>query len=448
MKIELSIKVEYLPGWGVFEGCRELLQNAKDAETEFSAPMAVRTRASTDSAGVLVIENEGCTMPYEALLLGHTSKSDRSDLIGKFGEGFKLGILALLRAGHGVKIRNGSEVWTPSIEESEKFAGARVLVFDIQKGRKAADRVQIEVSGISREIYESEIRPRFLWLDKPATIDAQAVKTPSGSLLLGAQYRGRIFVKGIFVEHKPELTVGFDFEDCEVDRDRKMVRSYDFAWRARSIWTQALAKRPDLFQSFLALVEANSQDVSDIDDYSAGKLPADLVSQACADFETRHGKDAVPVSNLGESQDLEHFGRKGIVVSSGLKAIIERERGPLTRVKEDLKTEVTRTYSWHELSASQKSNLARAVKLVSVAAPVSLDVLSVCDFRSPGLQGLFSPDGKIKVAARVASDRGECLATLVHEVAHRAGSDGEKNHVSQIEKIWSAIVENLSGGAS
>jgi hypothetical protein len=39
------------------------------------------------------------------------------------------------------------------------------------------------------------------------------------------------------------------------------------------------------------------------------------------------------------------------------------------------------------------------------------------------------------------------LSTLVHEVAHHAGSDGEKNHVSEIERIWSGIVQGLRGAA-
>jgi hypothetical protein len=42
MKTELTIKTDYLPNWGAFEGVRELLQNGKDAETEFHAKLEVR----------------------------------------------------------------------------------------------------------------------------------------------------------------------------------------------------------------------------------------------------------------------------------------------------------------------------------------------------------------------------------------------------------------------
>lgn len=130
MKVELTIKVDYLPKWGALEGLRELIQNGKDAETEFRAPLEVRHRKDTN---VLVIENDGCTIPHEALLFGHTSKLGRSGMIGKFGEGLKLGVLALVRAGHTVRIRSGSEVWIPKIERSEKF-NADVLTVTIEKG--------------------------------------------------------------------------------------------------------------------------------------------------------------------------------------------------------------------------------------------------------------------------------------------------------------------------
>ena len=74
MKLELTIKTDYMPGWGIWEGIRELVQNGRDAEVEQDALLTVRHRKESD---ILVIENEGCTLPHEALLLGHTSKIGR-----------------------------------------------------------------------------------------------------------------------------------------------------------------------------------------------------------------------------------------------------------------------------------------------------------------------------------------------------------------------------------
>jgi hypothetical protein len=110
----------------------------------------------------LIITNEGATLPREAMLFGHTTKIGQGNLIGKFGEGLKLGMLALVRAGHEVKIRSGSEVWLPKIERSEKF-NADVLVIYIETGRQPKDRVQIEVSNVTKEDW-ALMRPRLSWV--------------------------------------------------------------------------------------------------------------------------------------------------------------------------------------------------------------------------------------------------------------------------------------------
>lgn len=445
MKVELTIKVDYLPGWGLFEGVRELLQNAKDAETEFSAPMSVRMKGGGDSVpGTLVIENDGCTMPYEALLLGHTSKFGRGELIGKFGEGLKLGILALLRNGHSVRIRNGSEVWVPEISWSEKFT-AKVLVFDIQKGRKAENRVAIEVGGITPEFFREEIKPRFLWLSREKG-GKDRIDTSGGSLLLDPSYRGKVFVKGIFVEHKPELTVGYDLRDADVDRDRRMVDSYDFGYKTREVWKEAMGQRPDLIKSFYGLIESGSPEVSSMSEYTALFLPGTVSEYAVAEFRRRHGDTAIPVANLGESHEVEHFGRKGIVVNGVLRLVLEGKLGKLASVREKLKTETVRLYSWGDLSDNAKTNLHRAIALISPHATVSLGDVDVVDFRSDELRGIYS-EGRIQLSSKIVEDRALCLRVLVHEVAHSLGSDGEKGHVAEIERIWSAIVEQESMNA-
>jgi len=47
MKIELSIKVDYLPEWGAWQGIRELFQNARDAREEFGATLEVAHSGTT-----------------------------------------------------------------------------------------------------------------------------------------------------------------------------------------------------------------------------------------------------------------------------------------------------------------------------------------------------------------------------------------------------------------
>src|SRR5262245_58987685 len=146
MRYELSVEKSYVGDWGADEGIREFMQNGRDAEIEQNAKLNVSHRVDTAGRGVLVIENEGAVLAKDTLLLGRSTKRDREDLAGQYGEGYKLGALALVRAGYAVRIRNGGEVWTATIERSDKF-DSDVLVFHVVGGRQERNRVQVEIVG-------------------------------------------------------------------------------------------------------------------------------------------------------------------------------------------------------------------------------------------------------------------------------------------------------------
>jgi hypothetical protein len=441
MRIELTIKTDYLPSWGVWEGVRELIQNAKDAETEHSAMMNVRHRKDTNT---LVIENEGTTLPHEALLMGHTSKAGRTDTIGHFGEGLKLGVLALVRFGLPVKIRSGSEVWVPFIDKSEKF-NADVLVFDVQKGRKDDNRVQVEVGGIDSETWE-KISSRFLFLTKLR--DNLFVSVTSGKLLTDPKFSGKLYVKGIFVGERPELLFGYDLAEAEVDRDRKMVNPYDLRWRTNNIWTEVVSRRPDMVKEYASLLESDAPDVQGMEsDYAAGRLVGEVRQKLAKDFLARHGQNALPVGSLAESADIEHLGMNGVVVSKSLKIVLESELGTLEKNQQKLREQTKKKYGWGELNEAEKRHLQSALSLVNPVESIALDVVDVCDFQDTRYKGFYR-DGRVLLAHEILSDAAKTLEVLVHEVAHKAGgSDGEKSHVANIERIWSGIVARLRGAS-
>jgi len=440
MRIELTIKTTYLPTWKTFQGIRELLQNARDAEVELSAPMTVWHRKET---GVLCIENDGCTIPHEALLFGHTTKLGREGLAGKFGEGLKLAMLVLAREGHAVRIRSGSEVWTPKIERSEKF-DADVLVVHVDKGRADKDRVQIEVDQISEESF-AHIKDLFLFLSK--TKDGEHVKTSSGTLLLSERHKQKIFVKGIFVQNAPDLSFGYDLSDADVDRDRKMVDSWDMNRRIAGIWTEATSQRPELLGGLTKLLNENAADVAGISDWNATLFTEEAKAYVAGEFSKAYGSDAIPVASLAESQDVEHLGKKGVVVSKSLRLVLEQKLGSAAQNKEKLAKETAKLYGWHELTAEEKGALERALFMVAASEKISLADVDVVDFRDNKIRGLFK-DGRIQLRKDILADRDLTLRVLVHEAAHKAGGgDGEKDHVSNIERIWSGIVARLTADA-
>jgi len=435
-KLELSINVKYLPSWGAWEGIRELVQNGKDAETEFSAPLKV-----THLNGTLRIENEGAELTREALLFGTSSKTDRSDMIGKFGEGLKLGILALVRAGHNVKIRTGDQVWTAYIARSERY-DADVLCFDCVGGRENKKRVRVEVDSVSALEWE-RLKDRFRFLAKVKA--NTVVDTERGSLLLDEALKGQVFVKGIYVQTDSRLNAGYDFRYCDVDRDRKMISSWDLRYECSQIWTAAAAKRPDLMGTIFTLALEGKSDVDGLE-HNASYAPEAVKKAVAEAFTAQFGERAVPVANLAESAEVEHLGRRGVVVTKSLGALLATTLGTKEQMHAKLKSEVVRTLSWGDMTDTQKADLLDAVKLVgAVRSECTLGLIDVVEFNSMGTLGQFK-DGRILLAARMLDDRDEMLATIVHEFAHRNGGDGEKDHVMAIENLWRDIVKHLRGG--
>lgn len=454
--LELTIDTNYLPTWATWEGIRELVQNGKDAETEHHAALTVDWKPSNiykklgepgQTLGILRIENEGVKLPHEALLLGNTSKADRTDTIGRFGEGLKLGILALVRKGVDVTIRSGDEVWTPSIVESSKFK-ANVLAFRIEDGRENKNRVRVEIGPVEKETW-ALIKKRFLFL----TPVENSIKTASGTLLLDEEYKGHIYVKGIYVNTDSRLQYGYDFTDAQLDRDRKMVDSWDLSCRTRGIWSAAVNQRPDLVDKFLTLAEGDTQDVTNFEEWSASRLDKTVLEAAAKIFTGRHGAEAVPVDNLADGQALEHLGRKGVVVPKQVKAILAQTLGTAQAVIQKMEKEVSREYSWSDIEPSERENLTWALHLLSSACPsvginpelASLAHVHVVDFRSDTLMGQYK-DGKPYVARNLLKDAEETLGTLLHELAHTKGGDGDKGHVFTMECMWVAVTKAIRAG--
>lgn len=438
-RIELTIDASYLPEWGAWHGIRELVSNGKDAETELHAPLRVEHRGTR-----LIVENDGAALPHKALLFGATTKAGRSDTIGRFGEGLKLGILALVRAGMKVVIRSGAETWTPAIERSERFE-ADVLVFNVRGGNQYKERVRIEVDGIDKETWQ-DLRKRFLFVHRPK----QAVSTSYGTLLRDEDLKGKVFVKGIYVQEDSRLNAGYDFNDgVTIDRDRKMVASWDLQWRTQQIWSEALVKDGGLLMQFVELADKDAEDLRGVSEHSVPCLPKRALNAIAQAFTGAHGATAVPCKDMNESRDVEHLGVRGVVVSKTMATLLQPIVGDADAAKARLKNAVIQRYSWGELTADERDNLDWAAKLVRAAATAAqVDVRVACnvvDFRDDGLMGLFSNGGDIDIARKLLADRYEVLATLLHEVAHHRGHNGDHGHVATLEKLWTQVARELVG---
>jgi len=425
-RICLSLSASYLPAWGIMEALREIIQNAQDSNVDGN-PLFVEYKGEK-----LIVRNDGAILDHSVLLLGNTSKTGRDDQAGKYGEGLKLAMLVCARSGVDLTIRNGPEVWVPTIEESDTFAGQRVLTVTIRDGNKNVPRFQVEL-GIEPEVWEAS-KWKFLFIDKPS--HREITRTESGSLLRGERYRGKVFVRGIYVCTQEDLEFGYDFKHAPIDRDRRVLSSYDIAEHSRKIIQEAMGidaiPRSELF----ALLERGAKDIN-VSDYSVYDVP-ELQAMAVKSFLEKHGKDALPVTDMAQAADLEHLGVRGIQVPSSLAALLKPKLGDINEARKRLAGEIVGQLSLHELDAGQAWKLKEAVDTLSKAEPglgLTLADVQVVRFRDARLRGMFK-GGKALLNVDILADYAQTLGVLIHEVAHRKGLDGDKAHVQEIERLW------------
>jgi hypothetical protein len=428
MRAELSIKATYLSDWGVLEGVRELIQNAKDAETD-GYPMTI----TSPRKGILRIQNDGVSLSHKVLLFGHTTKEGREDQIGQFGEGLKLAVLTLVRAGRDVKIYSGDEIWTPVIDHSKVF-DEKVLCFNIGKSSKHKDFVRIDID-LNKEEWEEQ-KKNFLFISPPQ----KSFNGYYGSVILDPELKGKIFVKGIFVQDEKDFEYGSNLIRIDVDRDRRMVRSFDLEYHVGEIWKE-VSTINGVNGILYNLLKTGAKDTNSFQYYPGISEP--LLDYFMDQWKEEHF-DAFPVLNSDDAKSLSFLGATGIVISSKqLAEVLWRRTGRLENIKEALSASVIKTYDLSELSPMERQNYLKATNIVSSAIKIEGSkfraIISIVDFNSQNTLGQFK-QGKIFINRCCLQRCSSTIATLTHEAAHFNGDDGNKGHIDLIESIW----ENIS----
>jgi len=442
-----------------------LLQNARDAEVEFDAPMSVTWSGSDGGTVYLRNVGERCHLDRTALLLGETSKAGRKDLLGRWGDGLKVGTLALVRAGCEVRVRTGRETWTARIGPAAIYGGAEVLNFDISVSSATYAGVEVRVRGINQALWSS-LKRRFRWLTGAGRLSAAQESTetetwtsagclirppatpctcPTDECTCTKPAAGSVFVRGIWVEQSSELRWSYDFSNVELDVDRQTVKSWDLHSSAQTIWEQAMqaseALQPDLFELLLA-------GAGDVYDFRYGTAAAVTAAMGKL-WRERHGT-ALPVASADDKSQLEYLGAVGIHTTPEMCGALRDSHlsGVATATERiaALAVSVVVEYSTADLSPVEQDALLWALILLEQAGAADGDVLNrlrVVEFNDAGLLGLWA-GGQLKIARKVVQgERLDLLRTLVHELAHDVGSGHDKAHLDKVEQTWAALARIL-----
>lgn len=411
-KIPLTIDPDYCADWGAWEGVRELISNAKDAEDEDPAhKMEVQHLPRTSR---LVIRTSATSVDPSALLvLGKSSKRGH-DVRGRFGEGFAIGCLALTRAGHEVTFVNGDSKWRCEIvhaDDDHPLAGSQLLTFWSRSVNPSED-FEITVEGVTTAIWDA-MRKLFLFITPP--LASEKVTLPSGTMLLGEQYRGQVFSRGVFVRVFEDLKCGYDLKELALDRDRRMVDEWRLHDQLAELWNEALRMRPEEMARPVYEL-AKSEDAPE-GRYLKWRTDDRLIKTMREQFEAEHGEDAVPVTTMAEAKEIQALGAKPTVVNNTLKELLSKAGVSAESSKAKLEGAVIRRISLDELSEAEIAALATVESMTTSYA--------IVEFR--GDRVLAKPvdeDQLLGVDRRLLSrDRREILVQVVAGEARRLRVD-------------------------
>ncbi len=228
MNYEITISPNYVNSWGITEAIRELLQNAIDGEK------CGYEKEISYGGGTLHIANKGISLLAKDLILGCSSKDEEGNFIGKYGEGFKLALVVLLRKGYKIEINNKDKIWIPSFKVSDKF-NTQVLNIEEKDGGDG-ENLSFDISTINENLYE-------MLLDYFPCINdnyGKVMNTEKGQILFDKRFKGKMFVEGLYIQTDENFQRGYNFSSdvVELDRDRRAINYYELrALTAASVVT-------------------------------------------------------------------------------------------------------------------------------------------------------------------------------------------------------------------
>lgn len=287
---ELPIARTYVKHWGMAEAVREIIQNALDSESPFEYEFKGDT---------LTVRSRFAKLATSTLLLGATSKADNKDTIGSFGEGYKIALLVLVRAGYGIRVLNGDRVWTPTFKHSRQF-DAEVLCIEDTPAAAKVEGLAFEVTGLSPADI-AQIRESCLFMQDHL---GALMSTSYGNIL--RERPGHLYVGGLFV-CETKLKFGYDVkpQHLSLERDRQTVSSFDLQFLAKNMWFET--------ERFDEIAQLIGEGVADME-YAQYSAP-ELVKEACyRAFRARH-PGAVIAKDQEELESLVKRGMTNVVFS-------------------------------------------------------------------------------------------------------------------------------------
>lgn len=452
--VELTMSLDYVAQWTTKHGIREVVQNAMDAEKILGHEMKIIY--DSDLLRLHVVTSGVC-LEKKTLLLGVSEKGGEG-AIGQYGEGYKVGVLAMIRDGKRVEIRTGDQMWKPRLERSESF-GVPTLQFEIESGHERYEGIDVRIHGIvpnEWKEYCQMFERTSNWTDSAETrllpYWASDKRTTKCRVLYDSEQKGRLYVGGIYVMTNPELLYGYDLppEDFKLDRDRDNVRSYELNQTMAVFWQSVFVdafeagdvhKQKSLIDKFASVEKEFSQ--------IKVTVRAKFVDCLVELLKSQHGTDMFPVSDYKSMQMAREAGIVATMIKEPIYSFVSSRFPSLVELAKEKKQEVVRSWSSDSLELDDKASLMWAWRLVRRAAKkrypkilMDVPIPQVAEFHSDDIEGV-NAGGLIFVSRSVIKDKGRLVVTLVHEYVHQMVERHGEAMLAACEQLYEEIITEL-----
>ncbi|CAH9013628.1 putative histidine kinase-like ATPase [Vibrio phage 424E50-1] len=310
---ELTTNVDNVHEWTYLEGCREVIQgfldNPKGGDWNYDPEEAT-----------LLLTNPDTKLERKVLLAGFSTKRDESESRGKFGDGLTSAICCLLREGYEVIIENSDITWKPTIGWSDIFEHEVIVVEEYRTPYHNED-YKVYIKGLRPDEMDKVIANTL----PLQTGERNLHKTPTGDILLDEEYKGRIYVGGLFICNF-NSEYGFDFKPhCfELDRDRKSLNPFDIKWACKDMWSH-VGRNASESDAQIVITAMTSNDSSMEHLRHTTCTVSSEVEKAAEEVYNSEYDGKLVASDWEEAEDLRKAGNEVVLVkSASLVNVIRR----------------------------------------------------------------------------------------------------------------------------
>jgi hypothetical protein len=303
---------DYLSRWTLEDGIRECIQNSKDIDEN----------EVYRSGGELVFNTFGGTIDPKNLLLGVGTKTNDDSKRGGFSEGLLLSLLIMAREDVDITFINGEYQWTPVFEYNEDYQCETLTILE-ECADESFDGVSITIN-VGDSVADT-VEKNTLFLQE----GYEHYETSQGTILLGDEHKGRIYVGGLFVDLF-DSQYGFDFppESFELDRDRKSLKPFDIKWLTKDLIAE-MSSASDLEEELSDRLVSSMADGDSSMEYVHHEYKATSSESFKKSAEKLYNEKydgMIVTSDYNEAEELKEAGNKNVayVTSPSFVSLVKK----------------------------------------------------------------------------------------------------------------------------